>query len=74
MVDMATYKQMHPDPRAALGHVPNRDDLGPEIFSQNRPSLGDSFYFCLPSTTSGFNMQKKEWGKPYKPQKLAIDG
>ncbi|KAI8626648.1 hypothetical protein F5Y19DRAFT_217040 [Xylariaceae sp. FL1651] len=60
MVDTATFKQMHPA-NERLGQIPNRDDLGPDIMSQNEPDLGDQFYMCLPTTLSGFNMQKKEW-------------
>ena len=63
MIDTVTYKQMHPP---AVGQEPprsNRDDLGSRRLAQDDPDLGDSFYMCLPSTISGFNMQKKEWGK-----------
>ncbi|KAI3322030.1 P-loop containing nucleoside triphosphate hydrolase protein [Xylariaceae sp. AK1471] len=51
---------MHP-PDEEAGHVPNRDDLGPEIMSLDEPGLSDRFFMYLPTTVSGFNMQKKEW-------------
>ncbi|KAI0813925.1 hypothetical protein GGR55DRAFT_487166 [Xylaria sp. FL0064] len=60
MIDTATFKQMHP-PNEGERQVSNRDDLGPEIMSQDDPGLSDSFFMCLPTTLSGFNMQKKEW-------------
>ncbi|KAI0968984.1 ATPase [Xylaria arbuscula] len=60
MIDTATFKQMHPLDEGERG-MPNRDDLGPEKMSQDDPDLGDDFFMCLPTTLSGFNMQKKEW-------------
>ncbi|KAI1423327.1 ATPase [Xylaria sp. FL1777] len=60
MVDTATFKQMHP-PNEEESQVPNHDDLGPELMSQDKPSLSDTVFLCLPTTLSGFNMQKKEW-------------
>ncbi|KAK0624599.1 hypothetical protein B0T17DRAFT_530561 [Bombardia bombarda] len=60
MVDIATYKQMHPDtPNTEQQH--NSDALGTEIMNQEEPDLGDEFYMCLPTSIYGFNMQKKEW-------------
>ncbi|GAP89771.1 putative TOB3 [Rosellinia necatrix] len=60
MVDTATFKQMHP-PNEEENVLPNHDDLGSEIMSQDEPDLSDNFFMCLPTTLSGFNMQKKEW-------------
>ncbi|KAI0855309.1 ATPase [Xylaria cubensis] len=60
MIDTATFKQMHP-PNEGQRDIPNRDDLGHEIMSQDEPVLHDDFFMCLPTTLSGFNMQKKEW-------------
>ncbi|KAI1171842.1 hypothetical protein F4777DRAFT_563917 [Nemania sp. FL0916] len=60
MIDTATYKLMHPSPEGE-GEMPNHDGLGPEIMSQDSPGLPDGFFMCLPTTLSGFNMQKKEW-------------
>ncbi|KAI1302934.1 hypothetical protein F5Y03DRAFT_407401 [Xylaria venustula] len=60
MIDTATFKQMHPLDEGER-ETPNRDDLGPEKMLQDDPDLGDEFFMCLPTTLSGFNMQKKEW-------------
>ncbi|KAI0506425.1 ATPase [Xylaria bambusicola] len=60
MVDTATFKQMHPSGDRE-GHVTCNDDLGPDIMLQDEPALSDTFFMCLPTTLSGFNMQKKEW-------------
>ncbi|KAI0468851.1 ATPase [Xylaria cf. heliscus] len=60
MVDTTTFKQLRP-PRREVGHVPNKDELGPEIMSQDDPSLSDKFFMCLPTTLAGYNMQKKIW-------------
>lgn len=58
MIDTKTLQQMHPiEHRAA-----NCDDLGPEVLSKVDPPPEDEFILCLPPTTIGFNMQKKEWG------------
>jgi hypothetical protein len=60
MIDTATYRDMNP--RQPDDPPPNRDDLGPEVRSQDDPDLGDSFYMCLPTTIFGFDMQKDYWG------------
>lgn len=58
MIDTKTLQQMHPiEHRAA-----NCDDLGPEVLAKVDPPEEDQFILCLPPTTIGFNMQKKEWG------------
>lgn len=62
MIDTETYNQMHPEDRTKDNPGKSRDDIGPEIMSQDEPELGDEFYMCLPTSIFGFNMQKKEWG------------
>ncbi|KAK2594863.1 hypothetical protein QQS21_007413 [Conoideocrella luteorostrata] len=59
MIDMETYNKMHP--KEPGPRRPNADELGAQTLRQDKPSLGDSFYLCLPTTIYGFNMQKKEW-------------
>ncbi|KAH8678493.1 P-loop containing nucleoside triphosphate hydrolase protein [Xylariales sp. PMI_506] len=61
MIDMITYKQMHPNPPEAKRPAGNRDDLGPALMGMEDPPLGADFYMCLPITILGFNMQRKEW-------------
>lgn len=62
MIDIATYKQMHPpDPKKAPP-VTSQDDLSADITSQENPPPADNFLLCLPKTIPGFNMNKKEWG------------
>lgn len=71
MVDIATYNQMHhvdtSEGRARFNLSKDRERdlqvLAPEYMSQDHPELGEDFYMCLPSSISGFNMQKKEWGR-----------
>ncbi|CAH0045470.1 unnamed protein product [Clonostachys solani] len=58
MIDMETYKRLHPSQASDL-----RDDLGKENMEQDEPPLGDKFYLCLPVHIVGFNMQNKEWVK-----------
>lgn len=78
MIDIATYKLMHPADRVG-GEFPkdlprrvNRDDLGPEVMSQDEPPADDNFLLCLPKTIPGFNMTKKEWSKTSLLLKLNI--
>jgi SpoVK/Ycf46/Vps4 family AAA+-type ATPase len=59
MVDVKTYKEMHP-PDALDAH--NKDDLGPLAMAKGKKApYGDNFLLCLPSTILGFRMYKKEW-------------
>ena len=63
MVDIATYRQMHPDEKSDRPHARAEDELDAEYMSQDGPQLGDEFFMCLPTSIYGFNMQKKEWGQ-----------
>ncbi|KAL4724762.1 hypothetical protein ACLX1H_008208 [Fusarium chlamydosporum] len=63
MVDMETYKYMHPqaaektiDPHAKIIRT-----IDPYETGQDDPSLSDDFVICLPTTIIAFNMHKKEW-------------
>jgi hypothetical protein len=58
MIDMETYKRMHPSQISDF-----RADLEKETMEQDDPPLGDRFYMCLPVHIIGFNMQNKEWGR-----------
>ncbi|RDL37540.1 Uncharacterized protein BP5553_04973 [Venustampulla echinocandica] len=67
MVDIATYKLMHPSDQVA-GDFPNdipkranKDDLGAKAMSRDEPPARDDFLLCLPKSIPGFNMNKKEW-------------
>jgi hypothetical protein len=64
MIDIATYRQMHPPADNRSAPTPFQDELGPDVMVQDDPlpDLGDEFYMCLPTTVYGFNMQKKDWG------------
>lgn len=61
MIDMVTYKQMHPEARRSEEN--SSRILDPAMMSQDDPNLGDDFFMCLPSTIRGFNMRTKQWGK-----------
>lgn len=72
MVDMETYKHMHPQERDKES-IPDRlvvDVLDPDVVRRDNPTLDPAFYLCLPATTIGFNMQKKEWGTSAPPLDL----
>lgn len=70
MIDTVTFKKMHPDPEGRS--TANRDELGDKYLTQEDPSLGDEFFMCLPSTITGFNMQRKEWGMDYTPKVVIL--
>lgn len=36
--------------------------MEPEVLRENELGLDDDFYMCLPSSSVGCNMYKKEWG------------
>ena len=55
MIDPITYKKLHKNDARPL-----RDDLGPELFSAEKPPL-DPFPLLLPPTINGFNMRNKKW-------------
>ncbi|KAF4463676.1 AAA family ATPase [Fusarium albosuccineum] len=62
MVDIATFNQMH---HTSDTHSKRAtyfwDDLEAEYMSQENPDLGDDFFMCLPTSISGFSMDKKNW-------------
>jgi hypothetical protein len=62
MVDIATFKQMHPPDPQKAHQIPLRDEIGSHVMDQDEPPPDDDFIMCLPTTIPGFNMQKKEWG------------
>ena len=55
LIDPLTYKKLHNS-----HSMPLRDDLGPELFSAEKPP-SDPFPLLLPATISGFNMRNKKW-------------
>jgi hypothetical protein len=56
MVDIATYKKMHPGNSMSI--TPFEEN---KILTQNEPPKGH-FLYLLPPTVFGFNMQEKNWG------------
>ena len=54
MIDPITYKKLHKNYAAPL-----RDDLGPELFSADKPP--SDLCPLLPATIKGFNMRNKKW-------------
>ena len=55
MIDPMTYKKLHNN-----FNRPLRDDLGPKLFSAEKPPP-DPFPLFLPATINGFNMRNKKW-------------
>jgi hypothetical protein len=57
MVDIATYKKMHPGNSMNITLFEEN-----KIVSQNEPPKGH-FLYLLPPIVFGFNMQEKKWGR-----------
>lgn len=68
MVDMETYKYMHPQAaeKAIDPHAKIMRTIDPRETGQDDPSSSDDFIICLPTTIIAFNMHKKEWGAKQK--------
>jgi len=62
MIDISTFKQMHPSKDSKQdSRFASELELTPEEMSQERLPRDDSFVLCLPKTIPGFDMNKKEW-------------
>jgi hypothetical protein len=57
MIDIATYKRMHPGNSMNISQFEENS-----IAAQDEPPGGD-FLSLLPPTVLGFNMQEKKWCK-----------
>ncbi|KAH6972278.1 hypothetical protein BKA56DRAFT_593925 [Ilyonectria sp. MPI-CAGE-AT-0026] len=62
MVDVRTYKKMHPEPgfQGFLQDRPSKFDPWPLTRTQ-QDDLSKELMMLLPSTTYGFNMREKKW-------------
>ncbi len=58
MIDITTYRKMHPD--AAIFKLRLTDELGEEAMKKEEPP-GEEFLLLLPPNVYGFNMQEKKW-------------
>lgn len=58
MVDITTYKRMHPATDIAKSRL--KDGIGKQAM-ENDPPPDDKFVLLLPPFVYGFNMQEKEW-------------
>jgi hypothetical protein len=58
MVDITTYKRMHPATDIAKNRL--KDGIGRQAMENDAPP-DDKFVLLLPSFVYGFNMQEKEW-------------
>ena len=56
MVDIATYRTMHPDDSL------QRDDLGEHLMNLDDPPEGP-FVLLLPANISGYGFHDKKWSK-----------
>lgn len=59
MVDFETHVRLHAEKEPMTGD----EDLGSDTMCDDSPDLGDGFFMCLPTTTIGYDMQTKDWGK-----------
>ncbi|CCF36483.1 ATPase [Colletotrichum higginsianum] len=66
MVDLETYKKMHPtpqppQPQQAPRKSSNQKEIPPLDLMSDIPPADDTFLMCLPSTMKGFDMDSKTW-------------
>ncbi|KAJ0163707.1 hypothetical protein CTA2_2540 [Colletotrichum tanaceti] len=66
MVDLETYKKMHPPPPTPQQQRPpqqssNQKETLPLDMMSEIPPADDTFLMCLPSTMKGFDMDSKAW-------------
>ncbi|KAH7151005.1 hypothetical protein DER46DRAFT_628894 [Fusarium sp. MPI-SDFR-AT-0072] len=63
MIDMETYKYMHPEATGKESKFNPKviDTIDPHKTDHVELSLRNHFFMCLPTTIIGFNMHKKEW-------------
>ena len=59
MVDIATYKKMHPD--AAISRSEMRDDIEVGGMALDQPS-NKEYLLLMPPKVLGYNMKEKKWG------------
>jgi hypothetical protein len=59
MIDIATYKKMHPNDSGNKQRL--TDELGKDAMERDRPP--DEFLLLLSPTIYGFNIQEKKWSK-----------
>jgi hypothetical protein len=64
MVDLETYKKLHPDSDTLTKRPPSSgsNSLDNSYMSEESPELGDDFFICLPTSIFGFNMDNRTWG------------
>lgn len=64
MIDMETYKYMHPKAAGKESEFNLKviDTIDPHKTDHVELSPRNRFFMCLPTTIIGFNMHKKEWG------------
>ena len=60
MIDIQTYKTLHPD--STLAHSQLTSDFPPEVMAQDRPPEGD-YLLLFPSSIQGYNLRVKKWGR-----------
>jgi SpoVK/Ycf46/Vps4 family AAA+-type ATPase len=60
MIDITTYRKMHPDAPIFKRRLTN--DLGTEAMEKSEPP-GDNFLLLLPPNVYGFNILEKKWGE-----------
>ncbi|KAJ4044544.1 hypothetical protein NW761_008545 [Fusarium oxysporum] len=63
MIDMETYKYMHPKAAGKEKEFNPKviDTIDPHNADHVELSSRNNFFMCLPTTIIGFNMHKKEW-------------
>ena len=60
MVDLSTYKKLHPDPIKLFQNTPaNRVEMLPESLTKDTPP-SEPDLLLFPSTINGYNLRRKK--------------
>ena len=63
MIDIDTYKTLHPE--SALSRLKLHADIDMETATMDKTPTGDSMLVFPPSIT-GYNLRQKKWGQHYR--------
>ncbi|KAJ5383953.1 ATPase AAA-type core [Penicillium concentricum] len=60
IIDMKTYKRLHPDTTGYLRDTPRKDTLDDRAMARDQPPP-EPFSMLMPPRVTGFNLRRKKW-------------
>ncbi|KAJ5479182.1 hypothetical protein N7530_004691 [Penicillium desertorum] len=60
IIDMKTYKRLHPDSNGYLNNGPGRKTLDERLMARDQPPQ-EPFSMLMPPRVTGFNLRRKKW-------------